>query len=142
MIEAAGGAGGVRLRDEAYENFAGKPPLDVLDAEVLRAYVDHGFADTPDGTVRLKCAPASTRPASTRWARSRPCSTASARCAARCWSSAAARALRAGDDRRRGVADAIPDGSLPVLDGLGHFGPLEDPALSPATSTSSCAILT
>ena len=42
-------------RDEAYENFAGKPPLNVLAPDALRAYVDHGFADQPDGTVRLKC---------------------------------------------------------------------------------------
>ena len=32
-----------------------KPPLNVLAPDALRAYVDHGFADQPDGTVRLKC---------------------------------------------------------------------------------------
>jgi pimeloyl-ACP methyl ester carboxylesterase len=44
-------------RDAAYENFSTKPPLDVLSPEVLRLYVDHGFKDTPEGTVRLKCEP-------------------------------------------------------------------------------------
>jgi pimeloyl-ACP methyl ester carboxylesterase len=44
-------------RAAAYENFASKPPLDVLAPEVLRLYVDEGFADTPEGTVRLKCDP-------------------------------------------------------------------------------------
>lgn len=42
-------------RDEAYANYASKPPLSVFDPEALRAYVDHGFADTEEGTVRLKC---------------------------------------------------------------------------------------
>jgi pimeloyl-ACP methyl ester carboxylesterase len=44
-------------RDEAYENYATKPPLDQVDPEALRAYVDHGFADTPSGAVTLKCRP-------------------------------------------------------------------------------------
>jgi pimeloyl-ACP methyl ester carboxylesterase len=46
-------------RDAAYENFSNKPPLNVLAPEVLRLYVDHGFKDTPAGTVRLKCEPES-----------------------------------------------------------------------------------
>lgn len=57
-------AGGARKRrsvfgskQAAYDNFASKPPLDVFTPEALRAYVDHGFADTPDGQVRLKCDP-------------------------------------------------------------------------------------
>ena len=45
-------------REAARANFAAKPPLDVLDPEVLDLYVAQGFADTPDGTVRLKCEPA------------------------------------------------------------------------------------
>jgi pimeloyl-ACP methyl ester carboxylesterase len=44
-------------RDDAYANYASKPPLDVLTPDALRAYVDHGFVDQPDGTVRLKCDP-------------------------------------------------------------------------------------
>jgi pimeloyl-ACP methyl ester carboxylesterase len=37
---------------------ASKPPLDVLDPEVLDLYVAEGFRDTPDGAVRLKAEPA------------------------------------------------------------------------------------
>jgi len=44
-------------RDDAYDNYASKPPLDQLDTEALRAYVDHGFADAADGQVTLKCRP-------------------------------------------------------------------------------------
>ena len=43
-------------RQEAYDNFASKPPLESLDARALRAYVDCGFAPDSEG-VRLKCAP-------------------------------------------------------------------------------------
>jgi len=44
-------------RDDAYDNYASKPPLDQLDPAALRAYVDHGFGDTADGQVTLKCRP-------------------------------------------------------------------------------------
>ncbi len=42
-------------RDDAYDNYASKPPFSSLAPAALRAYVDHGFADLDDGTVRLKC---------------------------------------------------------------------------------------
>lgn len=45
-------------RDAAYERYASRPPLDALDGDVLRLYVDEGFRDLPDGTVTLKCPPA------------------------------------------------------------------------------------
>jgi pimeloyl-ACP methyl ester carboxylesterase len=40
---------------EAEANYASKPPLGIFDPAALHAYVDHGFAEQPDGTVRLKC---------------------------------------------------------------------------------------
>ena len=43
--------------EDAYANFSSKPPLSSLDPEALHAYVDHGFALQPDGTVALKCRP-------------------------------------------------------------------------------------
>ncbi|MGI8662453.1 MAG: alpha/beta fold hydrolase [Acidimicrobiales bacterium] len=39
----------------AIANYASKPPLDVFTPEAMAAYVEHGFASQPDGTVRLKC---------------------------------------------------------------------------------------
>jgi pimeloyl-ACP methyl ester carboxylesterase len=42
-------------RQDAYANYASKPPLNVLDPEALAAYVEFGFEDLPDGTVRLRC---------------------------------------------------------------------------------------
>ena len=37
--------------------YAGRTPLGVLRADALAAYVEHGFAEQPDGTAVLKCAP-------------------------------------------------------------------------------------
>ena len=34
-----------------------RPPLNTLRADVLAAYVDDGFVDLPDGSVRLACLP-------------------------------------------------------------------------------------
>lgn len=42
-------------RDEAFENYRGRPPLDRCSDEALRAYVDHGFGDLDDGTVMIRC---------------------------------------------------------------------------------------
>lgn len=43
--------------DQAYDNFASKPPLNVFHPAALRAYVDHGFRQLNDGRVELKCSP-------------------------------------------------------------------------------------
>jgi pimeloyl-ACP methyl ester carboxylesterase len=44
-------------REAALDRYTARPPLDVLSPETLRAYVDHGFVDDPEG-VRLACDPA------------------------------------------------------------------------------------
>jgi pimeloyl-ACP methyl ester carboxylesterase len=44
-------------RDEALARYASRPPLNTLRADVLAAYVDDGFVDLPDGSVRLACLP-------------------------------------------------------------------------------------
>ena len=113
-------------RDEAYANYAAKPPFAVLAPEALRAYVDHGFADEPDGTVRLRCRPE-----------------VEAEIYRMGWPTTRSSLLRRrAVPRRRRVrradraftpplvarqAEALPHGRLDVLPGLGHFGPLEDP---------------
>jgi pimeloyl-ACP methyl ester carboxylesterase len=44
-------------RAEALQRYASRGPLDVLRADALHAYVQHGFEDLPDGSVGLRCAP-------------------------------------------------------------------------------------
>lgn len=41
-------------RDEAYERYASKPPFSLVHPDALRAYVEYGFRDSPEG-VTLKC---------------------------------------------------------------------------------------
>ena len=117
-------------RDAALANYASKPPLDRLRADALHAYVRHGFVpltEDPAGPVRLACRPADE---------------------ARVFSSAADhRAFdRLGEVRcpvvvacgeepagprsfTPAIVEALPDGRLLELAGLGHFGPLEAPDL-------------
>jgi len=44
-------------RAEAMWTYSGKPPFHTLAAESLRAYVEHGFSDTDDGRIALRCTP-------------------------------------------------------------------------------------
>ncbi len=114
-------------RDAAYDNFAAKPPFSALDPAALRAYVDHGFDDEPDGTVRLKCAPESESqvyrmgPQHNAFERLHEirCPVTVARGGFADFGPAAV---------AQPVAEALPDGRLEVFEALGHFGPLEDPA--------------
>lgn len=116
-------------RDAAYANYASKPPFDVLDPAALWAYVDHGFEDLPaaeGGGVRLKCRGEDE---------------------ARVYEHAGLHQTFAGLDRVAGPvvfaagadtttfpagfyrahAQAVGQGRVEELAGLGHFGPLQDP---------------
>jgi len=44
-------------RQAARDRYGSRPPFSEIDAAVLQAYVDYGFRDLPDGTVRLRCEP-------------------------------------------------------------------------------------
>ncbi len=46
-------------RDAAFDRYASRPPFSEVDPGVLRIYVDEGFADLADGSVRLRCEPES-----------------------------------------------------------------------------------
>jgi pimeloyl-ACP methyl ester carboxylesterase len=113
-------------RDAAYAAFAGKPPLSVLAPDALEAYVDFGFDDLEDGTVRLKCRPEHEalvyeHGLSHSAYRDLPdvgCPVTVA-CGELTDTVGAAAAER--------LAQRLPRGRTEVLAGLGHFGPLEDP---------------
>jgi pimeloyl-ACP methyl ester carboxylesterase len=113
-------------RQEAYDNFAAKPPLDVLAPAALAEYVEHGFVDTADGRVRLACDPEHE-------ARTYEDGTShhtferlpEVGCEVLVVSGtpvgnppAAVAAL---------VAERLPRARLEVLEHLGHFGPMQDP---------------
>ena len=114
-------------RDDAYANFASKPPFNVLHPDALRAYVDHGFADQDDGTVRLKCR---------REDEAQTYRMGSAHNAYGTLDSVRCPVTLACGEHTDAItppilvlqAGALPSSRTEVLDGLGHFGPLEDPA--------------
>jgi len=114
--------------DSAYANFASKPPLDVLDPEALRAYVDHGFATEPDGSVRLKCRPTTESAVyamgsrHSAWAHldEVTCPVTVARGFDAPFTPASFAPA---------IVERLPHGRLEHHPELGHFGPLEAPAL-------------
>ena len=112
--------------DAAYANYAAKPPLDRLHPAALRAYVDHGFRDVPDGDgVELKCPPeieAAVFEAGTR-----------SDGFAHLGEVAAPVVVAASGDQdgpaqfAPAVAAALPHGRLERHPDLTHFGPMENP---------------
>jgi pimeloyl-ACP methyl ester carboxylesterase len=114
-------------RDAAYENYASKPPFSVLAPEALRAYVDHGFEDLDDGTVRLKCrgeVEASTYEMAARHGAGERL--AGVRCPVT-FASGGRTDTPFGDELLQRLAKDLPHGRVEVFEDLGHFGPLQDP---------------
>lgn len=112
-------------RDEAYANFASKPPFDRLHPEALRAYVEHGFREVPEG-VRLKCDPAHEAEVYRMMGEHRAfAGFGSIACPVTLVCGADTDAI--GPRLIAAQAAALPHGRTEVLDGLGHFGPMEDP---------------
>ena len=113
-------------RDEAFDNYAAKPPFSTLHPEVLRHYVDHGFEDRPDGTVALKCAPADEAQVYAHGLSHRAfASLGDVRCPT---TIAVGREDAPPAVFARAIAEALPEGRLASFPDLGHFGPLEEPA--------------
>ncbi|MGI9601829.1 MAG: alpha/beta fold hydrolase [Acidimicrobiales bacterium] len=112
-------------RDEAFTNYASKPPFSHATPTALHAYVDHGFEDRPDGSVRLKCR-----------------GETEARVFEQSVTDTADRlaefpvpmtVVASGDGMPPAlvapeVADQLPGGALERMDDLSHFAPMEDPA--------------
>ncbi|MCU1483786.1 MAG: putative hydrolase or acyltransferase of alpha/beta superfamily [Actinomycetia bacterium] len=114
-------------RDAAYANYAAKPPLQVLAPEALRLYVDEGFADTEGGVV-LKCRPDDEAEVFRMGGLNRGFD--------RLGELTLPVTVAQGGAKDPGPghlaplqADAIPGGRLVVAEGLGHFGPVQDPGL-------------
>ena len=116
-------------RDEALRHYASKPPLDTLTPEARRAYVDHGFADVAEadgGGVRLKCRPE---------VEAVVYEMATAHDAYARLPEVTCPVMVATGSRSEGFlteqagrhATRLPRGAGEVLDGVGHFGPLERP---------------
>jgi pimeloyl-ACP methyl ester carboxylesterase len=111
---------------DALMRYASRPPLNVLQAGALAAYVEHGFTDEPDGSVRLKCRPeyeaatfAATGKATVEMAANvlTPTTVAIGHTTGD-WGPALFAPA---------VVEAMPNAQLERFEMLGHFGPLQDP---------------
>jgi pimeloyl-ACP methyl ester carboxylesterase len=127
-------------RADAYANYASKPPLNVMTPEALQAYVDHGFVDQEDGSVRLRCDPEHEALIFEAGARQELFSRlGEVACPVLVVAGSAAEnppgALAAI------IADAIPGARFARLDALGHLGPMQDPASVAALVVESASAL-
>jgi pimeloyl-ACP methyl ester carboxylesterase len=120
-------------RAEALERYASRPPLGMLRADCLAAYVEHGFADLDDGTVRLRCrgeSEAATFNAEIRVTVDRVTSVGS-RLTLAVGGRRPPPSLPGPEVGPAALAPAIvatlPDARLIEYPTLGHFGPLQDP---------------
>ncbi|MCU1371472.1 MAG: putative hydrolase [Ilumatobacteraceae bacterium] len=115
-------------RNEVLGRYARRPPLGVFRADALAAYVDHGFADAPDGTVTLKCTPE--HEAQTFEAPNKP---TIEQVHAVATPMVVARGERDGEFGPAAFASEItaaaPAAELRRYAELSHFGPFEDPDL-------------
>ncbi|MCU1354030.1 MAG: putative hydrolase or acyltransferase of alpha/beta superfamily [Acidimicrobiales bacterium] len=110
----------------ALENFASKPPMAAFDPDARAAYVEHGFAPNPDGTVTLRCRPEDEAAIYEMGGQHHAfdhlgeimCPVVVAR----------GRTDEPGPGMVADVvADALPHGRLEAHDDLNHFGPMIDP---------------
>lgn len=114
-------------RSEAYANYSSKPPFSEVDPAALQAYVDHGFADLAGGGVRLKCRgehEAVVDEMAT--AHDAYLHLHEVRCPVMLAAGEGTEAFGPaliGDQAAR-----LPDVRTEVVPGVGHLGPLEDPA--------------
>ncbi len=121
-------------RQAAYERYASRPPFNQVAAEALRAYVDHGFRDQPDGSVTLKC-----RPETEAMIFESPDFDGFPQLG----EVAAEVTVVVGNDTgppamvAPQVAAMLPQGTLERHDDLTHFGPLQDPARIAASIAAS-----
>ena len=114
-------------KDAAFENYAGKPPFSALDPVALRAYVEHGFVAQPDGSMRLKCEPENeARTYEMSLHHDAFAGLPGVQCPVTVVCGELTDAFP--EPIITMVADRLPKGTAHVMPGLGHFGPLQDPA--------------
>ncbi|MGD0982596.1 MAG: alpha/beta hydrolase [Acidimicrobiales bacterium] len=115
-------------REEAYANYASKPPLNVLHPEALAAYVEFGFEDLPDGCVRLRCRRENEALMYENGLR-HPAFSRLAAVGCPVVLACGAETNSFGPAALKPLEARLADARLEVVPGLGHFGPLEQPSV-------------
>jgi pimeloyl-ACP methyl ester carboxylesterase len=115
-------------REVALWRYASRPPLGDLTAQSLAAYVEAGFEELPDGTVRLRCAPEFEAAVFEASGAITYDSVTAAKIPVRL-AVGAAEPVAPPATFAPGLAAALPNATLARHDHLGHFGPLQAPAV-------------
>lgn len=115
-------------RTDALANFSSKPPLDVLDQLVLADYVEFGFDDLVDGSVELRCRPADEALSYTHGF-SHPAFVELPKVTCPVDLACGGEAATFGEGALTAMAGRLAHSRVTVFPELGHFGPLERPAL-------------
>jgi pimeloyl-ACP methyl ester carboxylesterase len=122
---------------EALARYASRPPLGLLRADALAAYVEHGFADQADGTVTLRCTPDDE--ARVFEAPGKPSFADVAGVDVDVVVAHGMREPWGPQAFAPRVAEVLPRGRVRAYDHLGHFGPLEDPTTIAADAVAHFA---
>jgi pimeloyl-ACP methyl ester carboxylesterase len=118
--------------EEAYDAYSSKPPLNVMTPESLRAYVEYGLRDRGDGVFELKCRPEveartySMAPSNGAWAVLPQVKSAVVIACGEV-------STDIGPPLAERITRRLPDATLEVWPGCGHFGPQQDPAACAAS---------
>ena len=124
-------------RREAIDNFSSKAPFDRLDPDVLAAYVDNGFAPAVGG-IRLRCRREHEAQIYAHgFAHDAFSKLGGIGCGVTLACGADTDAM--GPDLLALLAAPLGDAATVVFDGLGHFGPLEDPGAVAGSVAESLA---
>ena len=112
--------------EAALANFTAKPPMSTFHPQAREAYVRHGFARQPDGSVILKCHPEheartyETGGLHGTWE-------ALSHISVPTWVIAGAPAPMQPSSIAAAIAEQLPSSTYIQYDDMGHFGPLEHP---------------
>lgn len=114
-------------REAAYANFASKAPFASFDPRALRAYVEHGFVETGEGGVRLKCR-REHEAAMFEMSRRHDAFVHLGEVSCPVTVACGGESTTMGPPASATLASRLPLGRLEVLPGMGHLAPLEHPA--------------
>ncbi len=114
-------------RAEAMHRFASRPPFSLLRADALHSYMQDGFEDLPDGTVRLRCRAADEAGTYRGDYVSTEDRIAGCEVSAVIGKGDAYINQEQAQDIGIPAHEALPNSRLIIYPGLGHFGLMQDP---------------
>ncbi|MCL4443912.1 MAG: alpha/beta hydrolase [Actinobacteria bacterium] len=111
---------------DSYDNFTSKEPFNKFTDECLHLYIDNGFQQMPDGSVELKCK-RHDESAIYSLGMSHDAYRYLSRVSCPVTLACGSEDLFLGVDVQSIFLERLADAKLEVFDGLGHFGPVQDP---------------